>query len=184
MANKKAVNNLHTIFSSLVSAITSLDIKNPAKEILQPISVKFQINLIDGDVFGLTGRGIRAALGDLPDGKLLKLLVQNPADKEGQSKLTNARRVVIGYLLSILASSLSKRVLYIVAVIKESGLDIDDFIKDTSFTCEDGPMSSEVFTAIEVLAEFAVRHEGYKSIKDIFHRQSTGAVGLDDLPNL
>lgn len=184
MANKKkVVDNLYAAFTGLFGAIAALDIKNPAKELFQPKSVSFKLDLTTG-LFELSGRGIRAALGNLPDGKLMKLLAQNPTDVGDQTKLTNARRVVFGYLLSILASELSKRALYTVAVIRESGLDVDEFIKDTGFECEDGPMSSDVFAAIETLAEFSAKHQGYISLKDIFHRQSTSTHGLDSLPNL
>lgn len=185
MANKakNAVDNLYTVFTKLVSAIHSLDIKNPAKEIFQPKSVSFKVMLTTG-LFELAGRGIRTTLGNLPEGQMLKLLAANPSDKENQTKLTNARRVVFGYLLSILACTMSKRAIYAVAVIRESGLDVDKFIEETDFECADGPMTADVFKAIETLAEFAVKHQGYTAIADIFHRRETDATGLDSLPNL
>lgn len=168
------IGNLHNEVVAFVAAGAKLPTDTWPKELFQTRkSAKFTIELTDGKEYTLEG-DIQQAM-ETGYKKMLDVLCIVSSDEKVAAQTENGRRIMFGFLLAILASELKKRTLYTIALLQASGLDVKAFIEETKIVAEYGPVNARVYELLAELAEEVVKHEGYKSVADIF-KHADGAM--------
>ena len=89
----------------------------------------------------------------------------------------DSRRIMLAYLISLLAEELTKRAQYTVAmfaVVKEKHeLDLAQLAQGLELEVDNAPISAEYFEALEVLANVTAQSKGYASVTDIFAKTAS-----------